>query len=243
MKIIKKINKPVFIISLVVFLFSTFYKPPLPKTKDVLETIKTIPPLQEEIVKEIKNQDIRGQHYKVTNLYNYEIYGLVVEDYDSENWLDITHENDPAQTKDLCLIWGDNAKNGSYLEVKFKHGEFTCFYSWKGKLKNHFTGSQLSNNHLIPSNEEVYQQIKNTKIGDQVYIKGKLINYKILDEDGKEISYRNTSTTRKDNLCEIIYVEDYKILKRTNLSLEIPQKISKYVLIISGMLGLILFFL
>ena len=48
--------------------------------------------------------------YKISPLYEYEIKGLVVAEYDSDDWLDRTHEKDTGQTKDLCLVVGRNSR-------------------------------------------------------------------------------------------------------------------------------------
>ena len=239
MAVFKKITRVIFVLSFLVFIFLLFYKIPLPKKDEILKITEDSNPLQTPINVGSYLTDFKSQKYNITPLYDYEIYGLVVSDYDSENWLDVMHKNDPAQTKDLCLVWGENLKSGSYREVKYKHGEFTCFYSWKAKLQNNFTSTELSNNHLIPSNEIIAKSIKKSTVGDQVYIKGQLVNYEILDEDGVKIASRNTSTIREDNSCEIIYVTDFKVIKKWGGYFREVKNWSLFTMIGSGGLGLI----
>jgi hypothetical protein len=236
---LKKITKVIFVTSLVIYLFLSLYKIPLPKENGISETVININPIQTSITDSSYLADFRNQRYKITPLYDYEIYGLVVSEYDSENWLDVMHKNDPAQTKDLCLIWGENLKNGVYRELKYTHGEFTCFYSWRGKLEHEFLASQLSNNHLIPASETLARLIKKSAIGDQVYVKGRLVNYEIFNEEGNLMLSRNTSTIREDNSCEIIFVTDFKVIKKWGGFFKEAKNYSLYSMIVSGGFGLI----
>ncbi len=77
--------------------------------------------------------------------------------------------------------------------------------AWKS-----FDGEQLSNNHLITSDEFVKDALSNVNIGDQIRIRGQLVNYKY-PQGGQ----RTTSTIRTDSengACETIYVEQVDIL-------------------------------
>lgn len=239
MVLVKRITKVIFGLSVLGLLFLSLFKTPLPKVSEISNVIKDYDPLQTTIDNNSYVTNFKSQKYNIIPLYDYEIYGLVVSEYDSGDWLDVTHKKDPAQTKDLCLVWGENLKNGSYREVKYKHGEFTCFYSWKNKLQNKFTSTQLSNNHLIPANEILAKLIKKSAVGDQVYIKGQLINYEILDSDGNKIASRNTSTVREDNSCEIIYVTDFKVIKKWGGYFKEIRNWSLFTIFISGGMGLI----
>lgn len=243
----KKIVKIVFLSSAIIFIFLSIYKPPLPRSEDVVSQIKNGDPVQTDLSESQKGKEIVARmgkyEYRVKPLFNYEINGLVVTDYNSENWLDIRHENDPGNIKDICVVWGENINNGSYQKVKFSSGEFTCFYRWSRPLEKEFSGHLLSNNHLIPQNGEVAEKIRNSKIGDQVKIKGVLADYSVY-VDGNEIFTRKTSTSRDDvrnGACEIIYVVDFEVIRQNPLNFKNFTKTFGRISLSSGLLGILLF--
>jgi hypothetical protein len=227
----KKTNKifAIFIaISLVSYITLLVKGPSLPKPEQILDEMVNLEPLQTEL-SETGSFDLNYKNvdYKIFPRYEYEIYGVVVEQYDSENWLDVTHKRDPANSKDLCIVWGENLKNGSYLDFEYKHGEFTCFIKWKSGAGENFDMAGLSNNHLVPANKEIYNKVKKAKIGDQVRISGKLVDYEFDYEGGKYI--RNTSVVREDRGCEVIYVEEFQIVKSGNDLYFAAKKVSFYM--------------
>lgn len=246
---LKKIVKTVFYISFILFLFISFYKPPLPDESGILSDIKSKEPVQSELPVNQKDKvivtNLGKYEYRLTPLYNYELEGLIVTDYNSDNWLDVRHQDDPGNIKDICVIWGENILNGSYRQVKFSSGEFTCYYRWEKSLETPFYPQYLSNNHLIPQNERVAEEIKKSKIGDQVRVKGFLANYEVR-VNGREIFKRNTSTVRDDSrngACEIIYVTEFEILKENALNFKNFQKPIGYTSLLSAILGFVFFLL
>lgn len=221
------------------------WKPPLPDSNSIIPSLTVTDPVQQEIKNATPyNINFKGQTYKITPIANYDIQGLIVADYDSQNWLDVTHKNDPAQTKDVCLIWGSNLKNGIYRELKYNHEEFTCYVNWANNDQAaKFNGRQFSNNHLIPTNDKLTGLIKNSHIGDQVRIKGMLVNYQILDDKGQLLGSRNTSTVREDHGCEIILVGDYQILKTPLISYSNTKRGLLYLLLTTGAINFAFFVL
>jgi len=217
MKALKSIIGISLLISLGLFGFSFLEMNNLPEKELILEQLYQ-DPIQEELegsIPIIEEKD--GFTYTIEPLYSYEIYGLSVADYNPENWLDIFHKKDPLNSKDICLVWGDNLSLGGYEETKFKHGEFTCFWQIQSE-EVVFVNNEISNNHLLPATDEIYEKIKKSRVGDQIHIKGYLVRYNIVATDIN--LYRNTSTTRDDKgdgACEVIYVTDFEILKRSNV--------------------------
>ena len=78
---------------------------------------------------------IKNFSYKLDPKFAYEIYGLVVTQYDSDNWLDYTHRDDPGNIKDVCVVWGENITNRAYLNTRYYSGEFTCFYQYENGVQ------------------------------------------------------------------------------------------------------------
>jgi len=194
MKLIKHTISFLILTSLILLIFSYFKKNNLPEKNLIVDSLSQAPSQTslEPLDKPFKIEK-GGNLYTLTPLYKYELYGLSVADYDSENWLDVAHKKDPLNTKDICAIWGDNIAKGIYQNLKFTHGEFTCFANAKDdKTWNLFRSNEISNSHLIPSDERVYKKIKEAQVGDQIYFKGYLVNYEYTDADGNKYS-RNSN--------------------------------------------------
>lgn len=217
---IKKLLKIIILLSFLGLAMAMFNKSKLPDSSTMRVELK-VEPIQETAMREpiiIRKGDYRA---KLEPKYKYEISGLVVEDYDSESWLDVMHKKfDPFNTRDLCLLWGSNVENNLYNKFAFSHGEFTCFFETKNlEAYRTFNKTQISNNHLIPANEDIYRKIKNTSISDQVRIKGYLVDNHITTPDGNTGS-RTSSVTRTDTgngACELIYVEEFEVIQRANI--------------------------
>jgi hypothetical protein len=189
----------------------------------------------------------RGEFsYRIEPVADYELSGLVVAEYDSENWLDVMHKKDPFNSRDLCVLWGDNTKNDLYGKIKFTHGEFTCFFQTNDRdTYKSFRLDQISNNHFLPKDDEVYRVVKEAKIGDQIYFKGQLANYKVSDSSG-QVGSRQTSTVRRDTgngACEVVYLTDFKILKRGQPFWLLIERISGYSALASLFFIILIFFL
>ena len=82
----------------------------------------------------------------------------------------------------------------------------------------------------MPGNSGVEANIKDAHIGDEIHLKGQLVNYSI--NHGPK---RRTSITRDDKengACEIIYVNELQILKRHNALWIILARAGKWLSII-----------
>lgn len=238
MPVVKKIAKILTVISVFILVFSYFQKSKLPNSNEIVD-----PLYQEPIQKEINLAPFDVSKgtltYNIIPLYGYAITGLVVADYDSENWFDYIHKYDRLNTKDLCIIWNNNLKNDAFKKINYSHGEFTCYYRYSGAdsalVQKYFSPDELSNNHLLPANDEIYKKIKESSVGDQVKIEGYLANYSYIPEEKGDNNRwtRNTSVTRTDTgngACEIIYVTNFEILKKDNFLFHKLFKFSFYSL-------------
>jgi hypothetical protein len=235
----------VFLLSTATFISLLFIKPPLPGKDKILDKVINQEPFQnQEVIREqlLTKGDFR---YKIYPQYSYELYGLVVSEYNSENVLDVMHKNDPAQIKDLCVVWGDNIVSGIYKDLKYKSGEFTCFAQPKeGKSWDLFSGEHLSNNHLVPADDLVADKIRKANVGDQIYIKGYLSRYEVYDKSGNLISTRGTSVIREDKLCETIYTTEFEILKGNNYLFKVVRSIAGVIAVFSFIsLAIVILFL
>lgn len=198
--------------------------------------------------KEIVTFVREGYHYEITLLYDYEINGLIVHTY---NYNAIKFYNkDNVFPVDLCLIWGENVESKVYQDKSLQFSQDTrfCRYYYSGNLT--FNNHEISNNHIVVDNDRLEKQFQNLNAGDQIQIKGKLVNIKataIKELESYNPTYFewNTSTTRDDTgagACETIYVEQLNIVQKGNPLSVFLFKFSLYGLILM-VIGNLLWFI
>lgn len=153
--------------------------------------------------------------YLVFPMANYYVRGLVVSHNNVGGITDAYHSSDAVDLKDLCLVWGKNAQSGVYQKMQFWSEPWTCNYRTKDSGIA-FNATELSNNHLLAGTEKIADDIRATRIGDQVEISGYLVNYA---SERHPDQLRKTSLTRTDTgdgACEVVFVTDYRIVKKAN---------------------------
>jgi len=245
MPVLKKIIKVLLLISIILFVYSYFRKDNLPGKGDILDQLYQ-EPIQTETDAAPFTKEKGGIVYNITPIYNYELYGLVVSYHHSKSWFDYYHEKwkDFINIKDVCVIWGNNIETEVYKEMKFNSGSWTCYFKFKSgtsqEVWSKFKNDSGSNNHLLSDIEEVNEMIMNVEEGDQVYLKGYLVEY-----SSNEGFRRGTSVTRTDTgngACETIYVTDLQIIKKANPLWHSIYSFSKYSIIACFVILLLLFF-
>jgi hypothetical protein len=158
---LRKIWRRSAIISLILLVALFIYGTPLPKKEAILPIIATSNPVQTDLSSSKESLQKIGEYtYTFTPRATYEIHGLVVSLHHSDSWIDMSHEDDPAQTVDICVVWGENITGGSYREVTYSHGDWTCYVKWKNNDTVRFDMTKISNNHLIPKNKAEEKLIK-----------------------------------------------------------------------------------
>ena len=162
---------------------------------------------------------VNDQTYRVTPLFDYELSGVVVTDYESGSLGDIYHHRqwkDFLNVKDLCVVWGQNVKSGVFRKLRYDSGPWTCFFETPNrKTSDAFRNDQLSNNHLLTDDMDLHHRIMRAAPGDEVRIKGVLASYQN-EATGFD---RGTSISRTDTgngACETIYVTDFAVMKEAN---------------------------
>lgn len=192
-----------------------------PSSKKILDQSYKIP-LQINTNTEPFTKIFYEQIYQIYPLQKYEIQGLIVSSSDhDENWLNFNFERDPAMLRDLCIVWGGNLVNNNYQNYEFWSNSTVCWYRNKPNIATPLINEAYSNNHLVPANDYIHDRIKDAEIGDQIYIKGYLVDYR-----KTKGNFLRTSTSRHDKglagnrkgsgACEIIYVEEFIILQKHN---------------------------
>lgn len=245
---LSKINKYLFLTFIVVFCITFFTRNNFKNVSKILPEVLS-EPIQENISdkKLIKfNKD--GYAYELTPLYYYVINGLLVSKKDYR--LFSIRKTDSVFPFDLCLIWGNNIKEGIYKDktIKFSQDCRFCYVEWHGNVRFNF--KEISNNHLLINNNGLVRKLKVLSVGDQVRIKGQLVNARanILGKPGQldpQWMTWNTSITRDDagaGACEVIFVEDIEIIKKANVISFYLFRISRLGLILLIIFNVIWFF-
>jgi len=226
------------IISLLLWAFAYWRSVQVPNQFSNLKELQN-EPLQIETSRESFDLEVKGHTYQIQPVFEYELWGLIVEDHDSSSWIDTSHQQwgDFLNTKDICVIWGKNVINPHLKDLRFSHGDWTCYVKTSSdEAWTSFRWDQLSNNHLLPENSEIEAKIKAAHIGDEIHLKGQLVNYSI-----NHGAKRRSSITRDDKengACEIIYVNEFQILNRHNALWITLVRIGKWLSIVFG-LGLL----
>ncbi len=170
-------------------------------------------PVQVETDLDSQITSVGDFEYEIVPLYEYEISGLVVS-YRVHNAKHGVHRltKDHLNIADVCIVWGENATELPLTKFKFWNLEFTCYVKTTSPWWQRFNNHELSNNHLITSDPDVRNAIRDVGVGDQITIKGWLAEYRNIQTGGE----RGTSTVRTDKgngACETILVDDMTIVK------------------------------
>jgi len=207
------VNNIVIVLSFLVLLVSFWNRNTLPGNIEFVPSIIE-DPVQRATDEQPFDVSFNGVDYTVEPKYSYDITGMVV------SYRHHTHDNssmhrragDHLNMMDLCVVWGDN-RNAMLNEIRFWNGLFTCNVSTRDRAAwKTFDMNQLSNNHLLSTDDDVRDRVKTIRIGDQVRIRGYLSSYT------GPTGTRGTSTTRTDTgdgACETIYIEDFDIVAST----------------------------
>ena len=200
-------------------------------------------PIQSETQAPPLERTVRGITYTIVPLHSYELYGLVVSYTNCLSWTDYYHQEakDFINPKDICVIYGENLRNGVYKVMKFNSDAWVCFFTCKKgfekEMSSKFRGSCLANNHLLFADEEINNLIMKVRKGDQVHLKGYLVKYTRKGIEG----WRVSSISRYDQGCEVIFVTDFVIIARANVFWNIIFTLAKYIIIGCIIFLLILF--
>ncbi len=187
---------------------------PLPETVRIRPQVMESEPRQEATDRAPFTVTIAGYTYRLTPRAAYDITGLVVSQHRVDALFNLYHQADPGNVRDVCVVWGESIANGSYREVQFWSGEFTCSFAWTTASSPPFRPEHASNNHLLPADAAIARQIGALEVGDQIRMTGLLVDYTV-SKDGREIFTRTTSLTRGDTgngACEILYVTGLQVL-------------------------------
>lgn len=190
----------------------------LPATSELVSALLD-EPVQVQVRQDAFAASSNGVTYTVQPLYEYDLVGLVVSKHDTNTWWDYVHRewNDSLNIVDLCVIWGNNARNGAYADIDFSSGQFTCNFSTRSdEAFAAFDQSAISNNHLLTDKPAIARKLRAVRVGDQIRFRGHLAEYS--HQHGFAFK-RGTSTVRTDSgngACETVFIDQLEILKKGN---------------------------
>lgn len=172
-------------------------------------------PLQTAVGEQVQTIQKGDYTVSIKYKYSYDIEALVVHTRDySGSSLD-----DMLSPKDLALAWGIAAELNDKVDFRWNQGErFYSFYAGEEVLQ--MAGSvdnitrHSSNNHIIPSNDDIKGKVMRIRRGDHIRLKGYLVNVDAVRTDGYRYHWYS-STVRDDTghgACEVFYVTEVEWL-------------------------------
>jgi hypothetical protein len=169
-------------------------------------------PEQQPLAGEPILQEKKGHQVRLTPRATYRITGYAVET--SRKLLD---EWDFAMPMDLALAWGPVADPAVLSRLEFHLSARYVSYRYQGSIPGApapVLASHISNNHLVPADDEVARALDAIRVGDLVTLSGKLVDVAILDGAGRQVAAMRTSLARDDvgsGACENVYVEAVQV--------------------------------
>ncbi len=230
-----------FLLSLGVSIYLYFKKQELPKSETLDASLKQ-EPLQTPSNQKSFIVQYLGASYEIFPKAEYTIQALVASHNDPYAFGDIYHDETSFDTKDLCLLWGDNIQNDVQRKIDVWNGSFSCYVKYPRGVN--FNMNQLSNNHLITDSDEIRDLIDEIRPGDQIRIRGTLVDYK----DIRTSSLRKTSLVRWDSYdnrgpngstgCEVLFVHHIEWIQKAPTKWRNWYYYSLLVTILLGLLSL-----
>lgn len=215
--LLEKFVRALFFGSLALLAAALWFSEALPKVEAIDEALLSEPE-QRAVMSPAFTTEVGGVEYSVQPRFAYDLYGVVVSRHDSAAWWDYIHKewNDNLNVVDLCVVWGENVRQDAYRAMSYTHDQWTCWYSTgSSEVFAAFDSSAISNNHMITDNPGVAAALRSARVGDQVHVQGYLADYTIY-KHGASPFQRVSSTVRNDTgngACEVVYVEEFSILK------------------------------
>ncbi|OGQ77449.1 MAG: hypothetical protein A2289_16955 [Deltaproteobacteria bacterium RIFOXYA12_FULL_58_15] len=153
--------------------------------------------------------------FTIKPLYEYELSGLVVAKTDYTLFAD----NDVAAVVpvDLCIVWGTNLERGIHNHPSTDFWQRMRWCYWQSEVP--IDATEIANNHLVVNDERIRDALTDLSLGDQVRLRGQLIELWAHTPAGEQRKAYASSTSRDDTrggACEVIYVREAELLRRGN---------------------------
>jgi hypothetical protein len=196
-------------VAALLLLAASWYAKGRPIVPEQIDAALLRDPVQRSTSRQPFTFEYAGRACRVRPVAEYELHGLVVSHNDVESFADIYHDASSVDTKDLCVLWGSSLETADFHQVDVSSGPFTCYFRYPAGIR--FDPEELANNHLITDDPTIREQLAHVNVGDQVRVAGLLVDYQ-MDDWGT--FWRETSTVRDDDDCEVVFVERLDVLRR-----------------------------
>ncbi|ODS35872.1 MAG: hypothetical protein A7316_03180 [Candidatus Altiarchaeales archaeon WOR_SM1_86-2] len=179
-----------------------------------------------------------GWTFQINELKKYNVSGKVVGiRYYRENHV-------PFAPVDFCIGRGKVVEPPHDKWIDFSMGYRCCGYRYDYRiaLNEEYLFTQISNNHLIPSDKNTYDQLMDVNEGDVIEVRGTLVSVGGKKKDGTTLRPWTSSTSESDRdffgwgRCEIILVEDIEVFEKA------PQKLNLTDIFVMGLAAIFIIF-
>ncbi|RLG00670.1 hypothetical protein DRN58_03185 [Thermococci archaeon] len=172
-----------------------------------------------------------GWTYNIEDLMDYTVEGEVmgVRFY--------KEDKAPFGLVDVALAWGDILKPEikENLEVTMEYRYCSYYYTCENsEISFYYLRTHMSNNHLIPASEDIFNKIIKIKKGDYIKISGTLVYIKGEKRENNKIErmeWGPSSTTLEDEgdkACEIILVKSLEFVTQEPSISETPNPLKNF---------------
>jgi hypothetical protein len=174
-------------------------------TKQRIDEALRHPPIQTDTTR----ASFAYKEFRITPRAEYDITGRVFSTRRYYwNFIDRFYKVAP---EDLALGWGllSDYKYRDILHVRQEDRFFKIRWIGAPPLPRDTIISSMSNNHIVPANDDMADKLGEVRPGDIVHMKGALID--ISDPGHGTISTSLTRTDTGPGACEIIWLEELEI--------------------------------
>lgn len=207
----KKISNVLHTSLILLFVLFLSCSRPVPTDYDSSEINAAEEPIQENIEGEPPiTFEKKGWTFTITPKAHYKISGEVISAKKYHYGF-----NTLLSPVDIALVFGELYSNGLYTQIKWSQSG--RWYWWKygpsfPKQDDRYIARWSSNNHIIPSTDNVKKAAKSVSRGDLIVLEGYLVY--IDGKKGDQSFWWRSSLSRTDTgdgSCEVLYLKRIKI--------------------------------
>lgn len=135
--------------------------------------------------------EFNGEQVSIKKLAEYEVIGraVYVDIYDTGIYFGKKSEQvklnkfyNKIAPLDISLFIGKTAAEDNWQKIKVEHEYRTVLWSYSYADKPVANNSEISNNHIIPANNNIRRSFDLIKKGEPIYMKGYLVDWHGMDK-------------------------------------------------------------
>jgi hypothetical protein len=229
------------LLCVILFIIANHEAAILPEGADVIPEVSQNPPEQGHADITAFAEDRNGVRYDIYPRNSYSARGVIVAEKGTTHWGEILHFKFPnyLNTANICISWGSNTQGHILNDFQFSNDEHSCkLETLSSESYKMFSMGNIANHILIPSNTAIGRTISEANVGDQIEMNGYLVDYTTNGEN-----QRTSSKNEKEVSNEILYVTEFKTLKRTSANWQRLRSIGISGAVLSILITLFAFFI